>query len=74
MTQDESPGTAWPPYRVAQWMTILMLVVLSELCAWTGDRALSYALDTFAVVTYVGFRQLGPSRDGAARTRSGHPR
>ena len=74
MTHDKSPRRAWPPYRVAQWLTILMLVVASELCAWMGHRTLSYALDTVAVVTYVGFRRFGLSRVGAARTGSGRRR
>jgi hypothetical protein len=54
---DESVSRArWSGIRVAQWVTIIVLVVISELVAWAGHSAASYGVDGLALVSYLSFR------------------
>jgi hypothetical protein len=48
----------WSPVRVAQWTTIAILVVVSEVASWSGLSAASYGLDGLALLAFLGFRRL----------------
>lgn len=55
---DESASSApWSGIRVAQWATITVLVVISELVAWAGHSGASYGGDGLAIIAYLGFRR-----------------
>jgi hypothetical protein len=47
----------WPLARIAQWLIIATLVVVSEPVAWAGHPSASYAVDGAALSTFVGFRR-----------------
>lgn len=48
----------WPPLRIAQWVVIALLLVVSNAVARSGQEVLSWALDVGAVAAYFAFRSL----------------
>jgi hypothetical protein len=65
MTDNTASKPAWPPVRVAQWATIAILVVISEVVSWSGHAGASYGVDGLAVLAFLGFRWL--RRSGPAK-------
>lgn len=51
-------GRRWPPLRVAQWVTIALLLVTANILARNDQTALSWVLDALALASYFGFRRL----------------
>lgn len=52
------PYRAWPPLRILQWVTIILLVAGSEALALTGRSALSWGADALAIAVYFTVRAL----------------
>ncbi len=48
----------WRPLRIAQWVVIAILLVVSNTVARSGREALSWVLDGGAVAAYFAFRFL----------------
>lgn len=74
---DTAPGLVadsrrWPPLRVAQWLTVVALLVLANVIARDGNDGLSLLVDGVAVAAYLGFRRLrsraGPTQPAAEET------
>ncbi len=54
----------WPPLRIAQWITLAVMLVAANSVARTGHGALSLVIDAAAVAAYLGFRHLRSRRTG----------
>jgi glutaredoxin len=52
----------WPPLRIAQWITLAVMLVAANSVARTGHGALSLVIDAAAVAAYLGFRHLRSRR------------
>ena len=48
-------GPGWPALRIAQWAIVIGLLLTSEVIAWSGRGALSWAIDGVALVVFVAF-------------------
>ncbi len=57
----------WPSLRVAQWITVAVVLVVANAVARAGHDALSLAIDGAAVAAYLGFRNLRSRRGRASR-------
>ncbi len=51
----QTTSTRWPPARIAQWIVIASLLVVSEAVSLFGHTALSWGIDGVAVAVLVGF-------------------
>lgn len=66
MTRLDEPSPTWPPARVAQWVTVAALLILSEVVSLLGHAVPSWALDVIALGALGG---LTLARRAGARTR-----
>lgn len=53
----------WPPLRIAQWVTIALLLIMASILSRTGQTTVSWLVDGLAVASYLGYRRV------RARTR-----
>ena len=59
----------WPPLRIAQWITLAVMLVAANSVARAGHGALSLVIDAAAVAAYLGFRHLRSRRTGDPQLR-----
>lgn len=59
----------WPPLRIAQWTTLVVMLVAANSVARAGHGALSLVIDAAALAAYLGFRHLRSRRTGVPQFR-----
>lgn len=65
MTNNDATKSGWSAVRVAQWVTIAVLIVISEVVSWSGHAGASYGVDGLALVGFLVFRRV--RRSGPAK-------
>lgn len=66
-----APSTSvWPALRIAQWVVLLSLAVVSFAVDAAGNSGLSWAVDGVIVAAYLGFRALRARAVGRAAVTS----
>jgi hypothetical protein len=61
MTHEPALARRLPSVRVAQWVTVAILVASSEAVSWSGHVGASYGVDGVALLAFLGFRWLRQS-------------
>lgn len=61
----------WPPLRIAQWVTVAVILVVANSVARAGHGTLSLVIDGAAVAAYLGLRHLRSRRAGGPQPRRG---